>query len=115
VATTYTIHYHRFTYQVTDTHRNGNAIGNCDAAQESFEFESEFAAYRTSRSRVDFFGEFTLQRQEFQDMAVHRLVMPGSGSHQPQPWLVYTAGPAGAGKSTTMDWMSAHGHFPVSQ
>ena len=36
-----------------------------------------------------------------------------AGSEQENPWLVFTAGPMGAGKSFVIKWMSKAGHFQL--
>ena len=38
-----------------------------------------------------------------------------AGEAQRHPWLIYTAGAMGAGKSRTIGWMSEQGYFPLSQ
>ena len=37
-----------------------------------------------------------------------------NGVHASEPWVVYTAGAMGAGKSFTLKWMDKHGYFPLS-
>jgi len=37
-----------------------------------------------------------------------------SGLRVEEPWVVYTAGAMGAGKSYTLRWLDKHGYFPLS-
>lgn len=37
----------------------------------------------------------------------------GSGHHTPKQWVVFTAGPMGAGKSHCLKWMARRGFFPL--
>ncbi|CAN0541055.1 unnamed protein product, partial [Ectocarpus sp. 12 AP-2014] len=37
----------------------------------------------------------------------------GASSRKEHPWIVFTAGAMGAGKSHTINWMSEKGYFPL--
>ena len=65
------------------------------------------------RQRLDFsyHNNYSLSRQGVQDVLVGNVV--SSASPKEHPWLVFTAGAMGAGKSHTIRWMSEHGYFPL--
>ena len=54
---------------------------------------------------------YTKERQLWQDKVIKRVV--SRTEPQPHPWIVYTCGPAGAGKGFALSWMSQHGYFPL--
>ena len=66
----------------------------------------------------EYHGHYTLERQEVQDELILEqlsgVVVADEGSEK-HPWITFTAGAMGAGKSRTMEWLSAHGIFPLSR
>jgi len=52
-----------------------------------------------------------VKRQQLQDEMLRDVV--GGGTVHPMPWIVFMAGAMGAGKGSTLDWMSNHGYFPL--
>ena len=54
---------------------------------------------------------YTKERQFWQDRVVKSVVY--KTAPQATPWVVYTAGPMGAGKGYALQWMSDHGFFPL--
>ncbi len=54
---------------------------------------------------------YTEARQAWQDTVIRSTVRRTSS--QPNPWIVYTCGPMGAGKGYTLSWMSENGYFPL--
>ncbi|CAM9804924.1 unnamed protein product [Ectocarpus fasciculatus] len=72
---------------------------------------SEHYAVRATRDH-GYHGHYTRQRQLFQaDSLVNNVV--GASSRKEHPWIVFTAGAMGAGKSRTINWMSENGYFPL--
>ncbi|CAM9528062.1 unnamed protein product [Choristocarpus tenellus] len=69
-----------------------------------------YAWARASRD-FDYHGNYIRARQEFQDSLVRNVV--GSSSRKDHPWIVFTAGAMGAGKSHVISWMSREGLFPL--
>eukprot|EP00188_Purpureofilum_apyrenoidigerum_P002145 Plantae.Rhodophyta-Purpureofilum_apyrenoidigerum.ctg22950.p1 GENE.Plantae.Rhodophyta-Purpureofilum_apyrenoidigerum.ctg22950~~Plantae.Rhodophyta-Purpureofilum_apyrenoidigerum.ctg22950.p1 ORF type:complete len:520 (+),score=70.67 Plantae.Rhodophyta-Purpureofilum_apyrenoidigerum.ctg22950:131-1561(+) len=65
------------------------------------------------RSNLDesYHGRYIASRQAFQDMLVQSVVRCGVQSEH--PWIIFTAGPMGAGKSHTLQWMSEREYFPI--
>lgn len=61
------------------------------------------------QSRYNFV--FTKERQLLQDELVSRVAL--RSTRQVRPWLVYTCGPMGAGKTYALSWLSQHGFFPL--
>jgi len=49
----------------------------------------------------------------FQDRLVSKLLNTCTCPKQAHPWIVFTAGAMGAGKSRTVEWMSERGIFPL--
>ncbi len=72
--------------------------------------------YASIRKALDeeYHGRYTRERQSLQDLLVDHMVSV-CGPPQRRPWLVFTAGAMGAGKSRTMTWLSDQGIFPLSQ
>eukprot|EP00301_Raphidiophrys_heterophryoidea_P006514 c12624_g1_i4.p1 GENE.c12624_g1_i4~~c12624_g1_i4.p1 ORF type:complete len:650 (-),score=176.97 c12624_g1_i4:284-2233(-) len=68
---------------------------------------------KRERAAVDYsyHVNYTIERQEWQDMAIRSVVV--RTQTQPRPWLVLTSGPPGAGKTYALSWMSQHGYFPL--
>ena len=52
--------------------------------------------------------------QQFLDTVVHDAANNMTCDRPAKPWLVFTAGPMGAGKGRTMQWLAKHGLFPLS-
>lgn len=58
-------------------------------------------------------GIYTYERQQLQDRLLDAVVSAGEG--QAHPWLIYTAGAMGAGKSHVMNWMYDKDYFPIHE
>ncbi|CAM9995348.1 unnamed protein product [Pylaiella littoralis] len=71
---------------------------------------SQYQAVRATRDQ-EYHGTYTRERQLFQDALVKNVV--GASSRKEHPWIVFTAGAMGAGKSYTIRWMSEKGYFPL--
>ena len=71
--------------------------------------------FRDVRNGLDtaYHGTYTEARQLLQDKMIESVV--AAGEAQRHPWLIYTAGAMGAGKSRTMTWLSESGIFPLSE
>ena len=69
--------------------------------------------FQAIRAQLDFkyHGNYTPQRQTLQDILVHNVI--GAGIPRKRPWIVFTAGAMGAGKSHTISWMNDRGFFPI--
>ena len=74
---------------------------------------AQFGPYAETRRSLDskYHGVYTKGRQAFQDKIIEAVVEPCLT--QKNPWLIYTAGAMGAGKSRTIHWMWTQGHFPL--
>ena len=62
-----------------------------------------YAAIRDSLD-ASYHGAYTPARQRLQDELIAGTL--AAGASQPTPWLIYTAGPMGAGKSQCVSWRS---------
>ena len=71
--------------------------------------------FRAIRDSLDttYHGVYTQSRQMFQDRLVSKLLNTCTCPRQAHPWIVFTAGAMGAGKSRTVEWMSERGIFPL--
>ena len=71
--------------------------------------------FRAIRDLLDttYHGVYTQSRQMFQDRLVSKLLNTCTCPKQAHPWIVFTAGAMGAGKSRTVEWMSERGIFPL--
>ncbi|EOD31723.1 hypothetical protein EMIHUDRAFT_112677 [Emiliania huxleyi CCMP1516] len=89
----------------------------CDAYRDASAGACQRGKYAKIRESLDhaYHGVYTAERQALQD----RLAPPIDASRtrpalpQAHPWLLYTAGAMGAGKSHTVRWMWEAGHFPL--
>jgi glutaredoxin len=72
-----------------------------------------FGKFAGIRETLDFeyHGNYTKERQIFQDVLLENVT--GAGHRYDSPWIVFTAGAMGAGKSHTISWMSSQGYFPL--
>lgn len=77
------------------------------------QFHGDFVEARAQRD-YSYHVNYTKQRQLWQDSLIKDICGTTSPSRK-RPWLVYTCGPPGAGKSYALSWMSSHGHFPLDQ
>jgi len=72
---------------------------------------SLFASIRNTLDQ-EYHGVYTAERQRIQDEIISQVAM--QGITQEKPWIVFTAGAMGAGKSHVINWMSERGIFPLS-
>ncbi len=72
-----------------------------------------FGAYADIREARDFdyHGNYICKRQLFQDKLISDVVQ--SAISKDVPWIIFTAGAMGAGKSHVVQWMSTEDHFPL--
>lgn len=84
-------------------------------------FVGKYAKLRASLDHT-YHGYYTVERQLFQDEIIESLgntVVVDSKTNKvcekpKDPWLVFTAGAMGAGKSRAMKWLDETGHFPLA-
>lgn len=71
--------------------------------------------FKSIRDRLDisYHGCYTPARQLLQDELI-RQVVESVSAQQTWPWIVFTAGAMGAGKSRTVHWMADKGYFPLA-
>ena len=65
------------------------------------------------REKLDFgyHGNYSERRIAFQDLLVGNVV--GAGQPKENPWIVFSAGAMGAGKTFVVSWLSDRGYFPL--
>jgi predicted kinase len=87
-----------------------------------FSFYPTFFAFLTIVSILSYPGNYTKSRQLFQDKIITKLLddaivqdsKNGMSCRTPtEPWIVFTAGVMGAGKSHTMKRLASQGYFPL--
>ena len=76
------------------------------------EYTEPYAAVRATLDH-DYHGRDTLARQKEQDELIRAVLEQGGA--EDHPWVVFTAGAMGAGKSRTMSWLSENSVFPLSE
>eukprot|EP01063_Lacrimia_lanifica_P017668 TRINITY_DN24702_c0_g1_i1.p1 TRINITY_DN24702_c0_g1~~TRINITY_DN24702_c0_g1_i1.p1 ORF type:complete len:388 (+),score=102.20 TRINITY_DN24702_c0_g1_i1:60-1223(+) len=72
--------------------------------------------YARQRAQVDhrYHSNYTLERQALQDKILDRIVPQRlEFTCGANPWLVFSAGAMGSGKTTTLEWMHAQRFFPL--
>ena len=67
------------------------------------------------RARLDhaYHGHYTLRRQAVQDALIKNVLDMVPRTVRARPWVTFTAGAMGAGKSHTMAWLFDQGIFPL--
>jgi hypothetical protein len=72
-----------------------------------------FGPYAPIRAALDFayHGNYQRKRQVYQDLLVGNVV--GAGDAKERPWIVFSAGAMGAGKTFAVSWLSDRGYFPL--
>lgn len=95
------------------------------STQENYRAEDDrdYGKYAAIRRNIDkkFHGFYTRSRQLFQDSIIDAMLYhhydhhsTGNNRHRSsQPWIVFTAGAMGAGKSHTIRVLEARGRFPL--
>jgi hypothetical protein len=74
--------------------------------------------YRSQRMALDstYHWLYSLDRQAMQDKLIDDVLNDCRHTElSPFPWVVFTAGPMGAGKGYVLDWMESQGYFPRKQ
>ncbi len=74
------------------------------------EFCGLYADVRKTRD-FKYHGNYECKRQRFQDKLISDVVK--AAVSKPVPWIIFTAGSMGAGKSHVMQWLSDRDHFPL--
>ena len=106
---------------------SGRQIYNFDqSTQENYEVDDDifYGEFQEIRAGLDrsYHGNYSRERQELHDKIVHKMLdgvtvtdnQNGSSCKTPtEPWIVFTAGVMGAGKSHTMKELSTKGLFPL--
>lgn len=76
------------------------------------DFNSRYTEIRAGLD-IAYHGVYSAERQRLQDVLVDAVV----GDQQPAqrvPWIIFSAGPMGAGKSYSVKWMAEKGILPLS-
>ena len=79
-------------------------------------FYGKYAGFRQVLD-YNYHNNYSKQRQVLQDKVIDALI----GKHvqanrvSSNPWLVFSAGAMGAGKTRTLEWMSEAQHFPLDK
>jgi hypothetical protein len=94
-----------------------------DVAQFSLSTEQRYSShepvfvgpYRYTRAVLDYswYAHYSPARQHVQDNIIDLFLYLGARSER--PWIVYTAGAMGAGKSYVMRWLYKTGQFPLDK
>ena len=75
-------------------------------------FHGEFQHLRAPLD-YGYHARYSRRRQLWQDRAIKATIV--RTSPVPNPWLIFTCGPMGAGKGHTLNWMSRNGYFPLER
>ncbi len=73
-------------------------------------FLGSYADIRETRD-FEYHGNYDCKRQLFQDKLISDIVQ--AAVPKDIPWIIFTAGAMGAGKSHVVQWMSKQDHFPL--
>lgn len=70
--------------------------------------------YREIRAKLDhtYHGVYTHDRQAQQDQLVDNMLAAG-GDKSSHPWIIFSAGPMGAGKGHTINYLNENGFNPI--
>merc|ERR1719223_1149236 len=83
------------------------------------------ACSKKVRNELDYeyHRKYTIERQLFQDALIENFLKTivkdkdnanVTCDHPTENWIVFTAGPMGAGKGRTINWLAQEGLFPMS-
>eukprot|EP00439_Symbiodinium_sp_Y106_P023480 s3995_g2.t2 len=77
--------------------------------------DSYASTYRAFRKLCDaeYHGLYNLDRQIWQDAQIDYLLE--KGMKEENPWLLYTCGPMGVGKSFTLQWLNKEGYLNMQE
>ncbi|CAE7655269.1 unnamed protein product [Symbiodinium sp. CCMP2592] len=77
--------------------------------------DSYASKYRAFRKLCDaeYHGLYNLDRQIWQDAQIDYLLK--KGMKEENPWLLYTCGPMGVGKSFTLQWLNKEGYLNMQE
>ena len=81
----------------------GKSTNDNYGAEQSAGFHGDYVDVRATRDYA-YHVNYTPARQAWQDTVIRAAVT--RTDPQPAPWVVYTCGPAGAGKGYALSWMS---------
>lgn len=62
----------------------------------------------------DYHERYDISRIHWQDTLVRELIGSGKESVSDKPWIIFTGGPMGAGKTHVMRWLLSEGFLPLS-
>ena len=89
--------------------KEGVACRGDNSCADSFS-KGKYADFRKNLD-TGYHGHYSESRQKWQDDIITSTAV--RGDPVPNPFLVFTCGPAGVGKGTTLSWMSRNGYFPL--
>ena len=92
----------------------------CKNNDEAIKSADRLSSYHLERETLDYSYHkcYSHERQQFQDSLMNTffdtfLKNTGLTPASRESWLVFTAGPMGAGKSHTIGWLDTEGLFPL--
>jgi glutaredoxin/predicted ABC-type ATPase len=99
-------------YDFTESTKDNNCA-TADMQNHAKHFHEKESMFATSRLKLDqqYHGMYKVDRQRLQDSIVYDVIMEGLA--RASPWIVFSAGAMGAGKSHVVRWMSNQGYFPL--
>eukprot|EP00941_MAST-03F_sp_MAST-3F-sp1_P001119 g1119.t1 len=99
-------------FQVSPTYDYSKSTSDNYAMSDPncMDFYGDFVSARRKLD-YDYHVNYTKERQLWQDAIIKSVVQ--RTEPQPNPWVVYTCGPMGAGKGYALSWMSRYGYFPL--
>ena len=62
----------------------------------------------------DYHDQYSEARRRWQDIMIREMVGRDEDSVSDKPWIVFTGGPMGAGKTHVMRWLLSEGYLPLS-
>ena len=76
---------------------------------------ADASSYAAIRAQLDaaYHGTYSRARRQFQDRLVDAVVDLPAAEPRSAPWIVFTAGAMGAGKTHVMDWLCERGVLPL--
>ena len=100
-------------YDYRHSTKEAYAATSAEEEAAAAEYVTSCSPFQRERAFLDlqYHGAYRVDRLRLQDALVQEAILDGSSSEA--PWLIFTAGPMGAGKSHTVEWMSTRGYFPT--
>jgi len=82
-------------------------------SEEASDTDQRILSVRDDRLDYEYHSKYTPARREWQDSLIREIIGSPTDCISSNPWLVFTGGPMGAGKTHVMRWLVAEDILPL--